>query len=202
MKKLIIAALLLIVGTGAFAQSEFNFGARAGIAGNWIQGANIDPGDKVSPNVGFYAGAFAVWNFGSSAFLDAEVLFARKGISTTNDVTDVKWSRKLGYIQVPVLLGFKMRDDRLRLMFGPEFGWNLMNKTTGADIAAVGNSARKFNLALALQGTFLVADHLGIDVKVDYGLTKTFLANSVASVASDNGRNVSVQLGLSFMIGD
>ena len=193
-------AICLCFSLGASAQ-DFGFGVKGGVAANWMPGTVIDGFDRPTTNVGFYGGLVGDLNFDGSFFLQMEALYARKGVSTNSDITG-KYSRNISYIQVPLLAGFKLSDDRFRVMFGPEFGFCVGEKIkigndAGFDPASSGK-ASPFNLAISLQTTYLIAGNLGVDVKFDYGLTKTLKD----TFTKDNGRNMSLQIGLSYIFGD
>lgn len=199
-KHLATITLVFLVGTAAFSQ-DFNLGIKGGVAANWMPGTVIDGFDRPTTNVGFYGGLTGDLNFDGSAFIRMEALYARKGVSTNSDITG-KYSRNISYIQVPVLAGFKLSDDRFRVMVGPEFGFCVGEKIkigndAGFDPASSGK-ASPFNLAIALQTTYLIAGNLGVDVKFDYGLTRTLKD----TFTKDNGRNMSLQIGLSYLFGD
>lgn len=202
MKKLFAAVILsLMVGTAASAQ-DFNFGVKGGVAANWIPGTVIDGFDRPTTNVGFYGGLIGDLNFDGSVFVRLEALYARKGISTNGEFPDSKFTRNISYVQLPLLAGFKLSDDRFRIMFGPEFGFSIgdkikCNSLLEEDLYLYGKPV-PFNLALALQTTYLIAGNLGVDVKFDYGITKTFKDTPV----EEKGRNMSLQIGICYIFGD
>lgn len=198
MKKIILTfALAMIAATGAFAQ-EFLFGVKAGITGNWIPKTNVNLDDKVLPNTGFYGAVAGTWEFNDRAFLQAELMYARKGISTKGELDGSKYWRKNHYLELPLLFGAKMADDRLRIAVGPQFAYCLGSKVFDERYIpspAVSDEVKKFNFALVLQPSYMILDALGVDVKLDYALTNTF------NDSNDIGRNISVQLGLSYWFG-
>lgn len=204
MKKLsVIAVLSLLMGTVAFGQ-DFNLGIKGGVAANWMPGTIIDVFDRPNTNVGFYGGVTGSLDFDGSFFIQVEALYVRKGISTNSDASG-KFSRNIPYIQLPLLAGFKLSDDRFRIMVGPEFGFNIgdnIKSDTPVDLSLYGKPA-PFNLALAIQTTYLIAGNLGVDVKFDYGLTKTFqLPEDIKASIKESGRNMSLQIGLCYIFGD
>lgn len=197
MKRSLIILIALLTGIGASAQ-EFNFGVKGGVAANWMPGTYLDPGDRARTNVGFYGGIVGALDFDRSIFIELEALYARRGISTSNELLG-KYSRNISYIQVPVLAGFKLSDDRFRVMVGPEFGFCVGNKVKSDAIynpASIGE-VNPFNLSFVLQTTYLIVDMLGVDFKFDYGINRT-----MRNAKDDRGRNMSLQLGLSLYFGN
>ena len=196
-RKLIVTVLLAFSFVAGASAQDFYFGVKGGIAANWMPGTYLDLYDVAQTNVGFYGGVSAALDFDGSFFPQMEVLYARKGVTTNNEFTG-RYSRNISYIQVPVLAGFKLVDDRFRIMLGPEFGFCIgQNIRTQYETPAIKGTPAPFNFALALQTTYLIVDNLGVDVKFDYGLTKT-----MKDALNDNGRNMSLQIGLSFIFGD
>ena len=198
-----IAALLLAAGANA---QEFHFGIKGGVAANWMPGTSITfisglpvASDRVLTNVGFYGGIVGNVEFNGSFFPQIELLYTRKGITTNNDVFG-KYVRNISYIQMPVLAGFKMADDRLRIMIGPEVALCVGEKIKYGNEFEIDPSSngpsQKFNLAAAFQITYLIAGGFGVDAKFDYGITRTLQDEK------DNGRNMSVQLGFCYLFGE
>lgn len=197
MKKLFITLVLALMAFTSVSAQDFLVGVKGGFSGNWIPKTNINPDDKVLPNAGFYGGLTGTLDLSSQSFLQAEVLYARKGISTRGETFGNTYWRKLHYVQVPLLLGFKLMDDNFRFMVGPEFGYCLGSKVYDSAVTVSPASAsgyKKFNFAVALQTSYIFWEGLGVDFKVDYAFSKTFEAN-------DAGRNLCLQIGLCYIFG-
>lgn len=193
---ILLSVLALMIGAPAFAQ-DFRFGAKAGVAGNWMKRTLIEPDDRVVPNIGFYLGVAGNIELSDLMFAQTELLFARKGISTRNEILG-KYSRNISYIQLPLFVGFKLGSDDLRLMLGPEFGVCVRNKVV-ADAynpSSVG-TVRPFNLAIAAQINYMITDEIGIDFKVDMGLTRTMKVPEFEGRTAE-GNNLSVQAGVCY----
>lgn len=193
---ILLAVLALMAGAPASAQ-EFSFGVKAGVAGNWMKRTWLDVGDRVVPNIGFYAGVAGNIDLSDLMFAQAELIFARKGISTRSEILG-KYSRNISYIQLPLFVGIKLGSDNLRLMLGPEFGVCVGNKVKADTYnpSSVG-TVRPFNLAIAAQVNYMITDEFGIDFKVDMGLTRT-MKDAAIQDRQDEGRNLSVQAGVCY----
>lgn len=192
----LLTVLALMIGASVSAQ-DFRFGVKAGVAGNWMKRTWLDVGDRIVPNIGFYAGMAGNVELSDIMFAQAELLFARKGVSTRNEALG-KYSRNISYIQLPLFIGFKLGSDDLRLMLGPEFGVCVGNKVISdvPNLSSIG-TVRPFNLAIAAQINYMITDELGIDFKVDMGLTRTMKDAAIRDV-QDEGRNLSVQAGMCY----
>ena len=197
MRKLLLSLLCAVLSAGAYAQGDFYVGAKAGVAANWIPGTTILPDDDVLPNFGFYGGATFTLGISDACALQAELLYARKGIMTKGEVFQNRYVRNIHYIELPVLFSMRVADDRYRVMLGPEFGYALgttVKNMSGKKDPASADALQRFNVGAVLQTTYFVTDNLGIDVKFDCGFTKTF-------AAIDKGHNASVMVGLSYCFG-
>ena len=202
-----VVALALFMGVSASAQGEWEFGVKGGVALNMMPMTTLDPYDKFKANFGFQGGAYA--NVYLSDFLmgQVELLYSRKGVSTINhagqvafDGAALEYERDIHYLQLPVLIGFhSLMDDRLRLLIGPELNVYL-GDTIKANYVSIFESenyqVNPFNLGISAQSTYFITDSLGIDLKFDYGLTRTFKSST-----NDKGHNFGVQLGLSYRFG-
>lgn len=192
---ILLAVLALTIGASASAQ-DFRFGVKAGVAGNWVKRTLLTPGDRVVPNIGFYGGVAGNIELSDLMFAQAELLFARKGISTRNNVFG-EYSRNISYIQLPLFVGFKLGED-VGLMLGPEFGVCVGNRVikNEYDPSSIGTVC-PFNLAIAGQINYMITDELGIDFKVDLGLTRTLKIPEFEGRTTD-GNNLSVQVGMCY----
>ncbi|MCQ2182894.1 MAG: PorT family protein [Bacteroidales bacterium] len=201
-------ALALSMGAGASAQEIWEFGIKGGIALNMMPMTTVTPYDKYQPNFGFQGGAFACAYLSDSVMGQVELLYSRKGVSTINHAGEVafgggtlNYTRNIHYLQIPVLIGFhSMGNDRMKVMIGPEFNICLGNEIRANYFDPAFDNAdyevNKFNLGLGLQVTYFFIDALGMDFKVDYGLTKTFKSST-----GDKGHNAAIQLGLCYRFG-
>lgn len=203
MKKILISLLLILVSAGAFAQAEFAVGAKGGLAGNFMPQTTVDLDDTVLPNLGFYGGVFGTVRTSDFCGFQLELLYARKGVCTKGEMFKNRFKRNIHYIDIPVLYSMRLLDDRFFVMAGPEFGFALGSEITnyvdGEPIKtkdpAAADALNVFNVGVAVQASYLVFDNLGVDLKFDHGLTRTF------KDAGDKGRNLSVQVGLSYFFG-
>ena len=196
----VAAALALALSAGANAQDDWEFGVKGGVALNFMPCTTVNPGDQVTANVGFQGGAFATCYLTDSFVGQIELLYSRKGVGTINN-TILKdpdlFSHNIHYLQIPVLFGVtSLADDRMKVLVGPELNMCLGHKVIGNHLNPFINEPCQFNLGLGVQSTFFLTDALGIDLKFDFGLTRTFKEET-----KDKGHNAAIQLGLSYRFG-
>lgn len=205
-KYLISTLLALSFAASVSAQSPFDLGVKGGIAMNMMPGTTAILYDEFIPNVGFQGGAFSTFYFSDNLIGQMELLYSRKGVRTVNHTPEAIglskdiYARNIHYLQVPLLIGLDgLADGDFRIMTGPEAGILLgshirTNTSTIFDDEDFG--LNDFNLAWALQTTYFVTDALGIDFKLEYALTRTFIKET-----RDAGHNAAVQVGLSYRFG-
>lgn len=133
MRKLIVASLLLFVGSIAFAQGDFfDLGVKAGLNTSKISVKADDYNDETVNKTSF--GAFARLNLGR-IYVQPEAYYSSKGgmiekvgVSTINEFN-------LKSVDIPVLLGFKVISKEvfnLRVMAGPMFSYLADKEVTGS----------------------------------------------------------------------
>lgn len=198
-RTLFIAALLLCC---VAAQAQTQFGIKGGFAASWIPGTVINGDEVVKPHNSFYLGGTASWELSDLFILQTELLYAGKGYSDRSRVRSEaglydKYSRTLGYLQLPVFAGISL-SDRGYIMVGPEFGYLVYSHKDDYGVKSSGKEeCNPFNLAAAVQATYMITDGLGLDLKFDWGLTKTFRGDYYG--VENTGHNMSVQIGLCYM---
>lgn len=188
----------------AFAQDEWEFGIKGGVALNMMPRTTVTPYDQFKANFGFQGGIFATYYFTEDLVGQIELLYSRKGVSTVNTAFGagaLEFSRNINYLQIPFLFGFgTLFDNRVKLLIGPE-----LNVFMGSKIIAnyfdpafdnPNYGINPVNVGLGIQSTYFLTESLGIDLKFDFGLTRTFKEET-----KDKGHNAAIQLGLSYRFG-
>lgn len=104
MKKFLLAAVGLVL----FSQvsfSQIQIGVRGGLNISNVVGKDVEEADfKLGPHVGPFLRVKA----GDRIIIQPEVLFSMKGTSYSNG--NAKWSQRLNYIDIPLMVGFKPTD--------------------------------------------------------------------------------------------
>lgn len=197
-KNIIVAVLALAISAGASAQ--VNFGVKAGASLNAIPGTYGDMGDDPVANIGFYGGALANISVTDKFFVQAEALYSRKGISTSNPILG-KYTRNINYVEIPVMAGLRTNGGLFNVMAGPAFGYCVGDKVKSETYnpASIGNP-RDLSVSFVMQTTWFVTDNLGVDLGFDFGITPVF-ENAHIGDSIDKGRNAGVMVGLSYYFG-
>lgn len=198
MKRLhcIVAVAALVLGAVSVNAQDFQFGLKGGLAASWLTNTVVIGDEVIVPHNSFYAGAVAKYDVSRSFMLQAELLYAGKGHSDKSELRG-KYIRSLSYLQIPLFAGYRFSSKDYTIMIGPEFGYLLGSRTTAAGKKFDSTSeCRRFNIALALQTNYMVTDNFGVDVKFDWGANGTFAPGMYAEGVNDNGRNVTVQVGV------
>ena len=122
----IVWCLVLLGGASPAAAQGFTYGAKAGVN---ISTLALDPdggGDGYKNQLGLVAGVFAVKRLSGRLDLQPEGLFSMKGASA--DVTGASANVRLDYIDVPVLIRYRIQgSDRrsIHVFGGPSFNFLL-----------------------------------------------------------------------------
>ncbi|MBQ0024649.1 MAG: PorT family protein [Bacteroidales bacterium] len=191
---LAIAAVLLTAVSTAEAQT-YRFGPKGGLAIGWLPGTVINGDELIKPHNTFYAGVAGNAVFGNGFFMQAELLYAGRGHSDRGEIGG-KYSRTLGYLQLPLLFGVEVLEDKIFLSAGPELGYLVTDKIK-ADLPSLSSEAAKFNLSIGLQATYLISDEFGIELKFDGGLNRTF--KGTYGGAEDKAHNIGLQIGICYL---
>lgn len=191
------------MGAGASAQEMWEFGIKGGGSINMMPWTTYDVGDRPIVNGGFYGGGYASVLVSDYWFLQADLMYARKGVSTRSEIQG-DYSRNISYIQLPVYVGWDISGEgRYRAMTGPGLGIYLGDSvhysSPGQHPSSVGNECQPLNLFWVLQGDVAITDALLFEIRADIGLTRTFKSGGVLN--DDKGRNASVSFGLCYRFG-
>ena len=120
MKKLLFSALGLLLAGGAFAQTELEWGVKAGlnVANLTYSGVNSKPG--------IVAGVFCQFKVNYLFTIQPELVYSRQGCSDSYHFKDVKYhdSWRINYLNLPILARIYILDN-FSVDVGPQFGLGL-----------------------------------------------------------------------------
>ena len=106
MKKVFLAAAVLVMGQTAFAQqsvwSRFHFGLKAGVNSSNFEGASFD----TEMLTGFHAGAIVNFSLTDKWSIQEEFLYSTQGAKVKNGFGLADKDLKLSYFSVPILLKY------------------------------------------------------------------------------------------------
>jgi hypothetical protein len=163
MKKIILALLITVTVTGAFAQDS-KFGIKGG-----MNLSDLYTNDVESSNfrIGYHAGLFAKLAFSDRFAIQPEVLYSTKGscLEYENAVLAGRANFNLNYIDIPVLAVVNI-TSRYNIQIGPYFslltGAKLINEAEGTDIFDFERELETDDFTFADYG---IAAGIGIDFK-------------------------------------
>jgi hypothetical protein len=131
MKKVFVLLLVVFFCTYIHAQG-LHLGIKAGTNNSLLTGNSFNDGFNWS----FMAGAFAEVNFTSRWGIQPEVLFSQITSQTASNFNDAyseginSKEIKLQYLNIPILLTYKLPLPILSLQLGPQFGTLLNNNSS------------------------------------------------------------------------
>jgi len=197
MKRLLFLVLILLASEFTFGQ--FTIGIKVGYNSAKLS-TNID---TITSNFksGFQVGAFV--RVGKRLFLQPELYYTTQGGVFTSNVNDWKQNIKIGSLDVPVLIGFKLlKSDivNVRLMAGPMASF-VVNKSVSEAGGVTGpiTSADLNSINWAIQaGAGVDVWLFTLDVKYQAGLNQ--MIKSVENVSFNSYNSVwNVSLGFKFL---
>ncbi|QAA80596.1 PorT family protein [Aequorivita sp. H23M31] len=172
MKKLIVVALTLFIGTTAFSQS-LDLGVKAG-----ANFANISDAAGLSNKTGFQAGIFGGVKFSDKLGIQADLLYSQQGAKFDGGSFD------LSYVNIPVVLKYYLFQG-LNLQAGPQFGFVVDDNVTkvfgsiakaeSTDVSGVVGAGYDFPFGIRVDGRY----NFGLTDVIDGAKNK----NSVFSIA-------------------
>jgi Outer membrane protein beta-barrel domain len=171
MKKVFFSFIIIfsLTQSASYAQG-FHLGIKAGTNNTLLTGNSFSGGF----NWNFMAGAFAEINFTSKWGIEPEVLFSQVSSQTASNFSEEYQEGinskdiKLQYMNIPILLTYKLPIPILSLQLGPQFGTLLNNNSS---ITSNGEKAFKsgdFSMIVGAQANLLM---FKAGIRYVYGFT-------------------------------
>jgi Outer membrane protein beta-barrel domain len=193
MKKAVILLITFfsICNSHILAQG-LHIGIKAGTNNSLLTGNSFSDGFNWS----FMAGAFAEINFTSSWGIQPEVLFSQVTSQTAHNFTEVydegvnSKDIKLQYLNIPILLTYKLPIPILSLQLGPQFGTLLNNNSS---ITTNGKNAFKsgdFSMVAGAQVNLLMFKG---GIRYVYGFTNI---NNITDADTWKTRTIQLYVGI------
>src|SRR5690554_691647 len=184
MRKLIVAAIALFIGTTAFSQS-LDLGIKAG-----ANFANITDASNLSNKTGFQAGIFAGIKFTEKVGIQADMLYSQQGAEFDGGEFD------LNYVNVPVVLKYYLVQG-LNIQAGPQFGF-ILDDDIYVDVLGTNSieaNAEKSDVSGIVGAGYDFPFGVRLDARYNFGLS------DVSKTDGFEGKNTvfSLALGYSFL---
>ncbi|MBU0940371.1 MAG: PorT family protein [Bacteroidetes bacterium] len=179
MKKILLVAVLAVLGFVSGSAQEIKFGAKAGLNFASVRGENSDVYDTVTA---FNLGAVAEIPLSEKISFQPEILFSGQGYSFGNDIA------ALNYLNVP-LMGKYYVTKGLSLEAGPQVGFLLSAKTDNADVK---NLFKKIDFGVNAGLGYKLENGLNFSARYNLGLS------NISSVANTTNKNAVVQLSVGY----
>lgn len=189
MKKLIVAVIIMFIGTTSFSQGiDIDLGIKAGI--NFSNMRRVDA-LNLEYKKGLQAGVFVGVNFSEKIGVQADLLYSEEGAEFSGK-SQGKFD--LTYINLPIVFKYYLVEgEGLSLQIGPQFGYLLESELrafyNGEEIQTKGND---FNLSGVIGLGYDLPAGFHIDGRMHYGFT------DVSEVAPARLKAISLALGYSF----
>lgn len=191
----VIFTLSLMLSNFSSAQG---LGVKAGL--NMAQFSGKDLGN-VDFIWGFAFGGFVFWDIGEHFRIQPELLFNIKGSQKEDPIIEKmdKMSTKLTYLDVPVLIKYKIRTKgklKLNIFFGPTLGWNIkanMMLESGGDISEEDiDNIKNIDFGLIVGFGSIFINKITVDLRYYQGLISI---NAADKTRNEKNRVLSLMLG-------
>lgn len=195
MKKTLLVAVMVLMGTAAFAQAGDGFGIKAGLnyAGNGDYfDSTRDAFENPDRNAGFHLGFYG--KIGNRIYLRPELVY-----TSTKSGYD-EGELKIQKLDLPVLLGAKVIGP-LHVFAGPSFQY-LLNTEFDADQITFDNVENDFTVGMNL-GAGVNLGKFGIDLRYERGFSENeirFINTNITELNNDRVDTRPDQLILSFSL--
>ncbi len=209
--------LLLIISfyTATYAQFErVTYGVKAGLSLS-----NIYSGDFEDPlfKPGIYGGLYITTDIDRNIDASIEAVFSQQGfkleslqevsIGNGTELVKTEGILRLDYILFPVI-GIYKPTEKLRLKFGPQFGYLINNTITNStaffdgsiverEVAGLQELTKKFNLSLIAGFSVDVYEGLYFEARYNFGVSGV-LKDEGNLLSDDNFFNSVIHIGLGF----
>ncbi|MDR3133330.1 MAG: PorT family protein [Prevotellaceae bacterium] len=217
MKKIILILAALAITLSVNAQTKF--GIKAGLNVSQFGGGTVN-GEEASENfdasgmlIGFHAGGYVNFSFGSVIGLQPEVVFSLQGGKESAEEGGETSKTSLGFVNVPILLDIKPVPN-LSILVGPQVGINVTKSMSIGDYSVSGSelatyleeSAMKINtidIAAVLGVQYTIIGHLTLGARYNFGFTPAIglikeAKDAGLSITGGGNRVIQVSVGWSF----
>ena len=197
MKKLLFSFSLLLISYLSY--SQVSFGVKSGTNIATTRDLEAFPRNRL----GWYAGGLATIPIRKKFFLQTELLYSTKGNRSYNQVGPLKIVTRLNYLNVPILLGYKI-DQKTSLLFGTELGYQTsvhIVYSNGDNFNESKSYAPKFDVGLAVGINYKIKRDIGVEVRYNYGF-KTFYYIDRSGVSHNETKagNRVFQIGINYFV--
>lgn len=226
MKKLIVLATCLILAI-PYALPEDHYSANISVgvkAGATLSQTMFSPGVPQKLFPGTMGGVMVRYMEEKHFGVIAEVNFLQRGWSETFDETAYSFSRRLSYIQIPLLAHIYAGSRRAKFFFnaGPELGFLIGEKTKSnfdltnfsslPDFPYEHRNTDQFAMDIKNKIDYGISAGLGMEINMNpknslllegrfyYGLNNIFGANKKDVFSASNGISIMISLGYMFRI--
>ena len=167
-KKMYLMFVVMLMSLIVIAQDEPKFGLRGG-----LNLSDLAYSDNYSTDwrAGFHLGALSHIHITPSFSLQPEVYFSSQGAKLPYGTG--KLSRKLQYINVPVLLQYNFNNG-LRLQGGPQLGFllNASDKYNDQELNTIStDDFKNIDFSITLGLSYLMYSGFGVDARYNIGIS-------------------------------
>jgi Outer membrane protein beta-barrel domain len=195
MKKILSSvALLFLLGTGAYSQTQFAVGLKGG-----LNFANLDvssAGSAYNSRTGYHGGAFFLIKLGKIG-IQPELVFSKQG--STVKIVNTDFESNYDYFNIPVILKLYTIAG-INIQAGPQFGFvtsatgPLTSGGSGYTIQDIKDKLKSSDICVALGLGWDAPFGLMVDARYNLGLT------NINNSGSTEVKNQVIQVSLGYKL--
>jgi opacity protein-like surface antigen len=170
MKKVLLIAVVTLLGLGNINAQEVKFGTKVGLNLSSLR-SEMDFDSKI----GFNLGMFSEINLSGTLIFQPELLYSTQGASfeVSYYSNSFKTTSSVNYLNIPLILKYRV-TDKLFLEFGPQLGFLLSAKlkyeaTFGAELGSetedIKEITNSIDFGLNFGASFNVAENIMIGAR-------------------------------------
>lgn len=198
MKKIITFIAAFSICASAYALMP-TFGVRTGLNLSRISNFSSNQEFTYSMRPSFYLGATSEFE-GLLSVMDlrVEAYITGQGFREKSKIADIVYILRTTYLDIPVLAQYKVLDDKLSLMAGPQlgicFGGKSVSKSgkTTQKVKLDNSEYSNLDFGLVFGAAYDIAHGFGAEIRFNLGLTNT-IPDSAKTYA-----NRSIQIGATY----
>ncbi len=159
-----LVALLIAIGSGAFAQAQFSVGLKGG-----LNFANLDVksiSNTYDNRTGYHAGAFALLKFANIG-IQPELIFSQQGSTVKVNGNDVK--SNFSYMNIPIMVKLYTVAG-INLQVGPQFGFLMNDPVVVNNNEEIEGAVKKSDISIGMGVGWDLPFGLTIDGRYNLGL--------------------------------
>lgn len=177
--------------------TQTKLGVKGGLNIAKTKNLNASPQERYS----FHAGVNFQKAIRENFFIQPELLYSSKGHRFTSNFASSDGAVRFKYLSLPVLLGYRA-DDRLSILFGPEFNYLLRSTIFFKPaITVITREYPRFDAGFDLGAAYKITKSISAELRYYYGFNTLYYKDFTGVIhEEEKGANRTFQAGLTYWL--